>query len=445
MRFVAEGKKFPKVLVIGQTFNKASGGGITVSNLFYGWPKENLAVASVSFIGNELDLNVCANYFQLSYNGKLHPFPVNIFLPKIKHGPICLDMGSFQGQRVVANHKPLKYLALFGILKVVMDFFGVYNFFYRTKISPDFYEWVNEYNPDIIYSPLNTLEMLRLVNDLHVLTNKPVAVHMWDDWPSYINKPGILFYYWEKIIDSEFRRLINNSSVLMGISESMRLEYLKRYKKDFTPFHNPIEIEKWLPFSKKDWKKKEKFTILYAGRIGIGMKDSIIEFADVINELSKQYKDLVFEVQTNLFFAFENRLKLNGNVRHLPPIGYDQLPKKFSSVDLLLLPVDFDKTSIDLIKLSFMTKISEYMISGTPVLVYAHPSTEVARFASESGWGFVVTENDPEKLKDAVLKLYHDETLRKSLGTTAMKIASEKENAHLVREEFKKMLLSAVI
>jgi hypothetical protein len=42
-----EEKIYPKILIIGQTFHKKDGGGITISNLFYGWPIDRLAVASI--------------------------------------------------------------------------------------------------------------------------------------------------------------------------------------------------------------------------------------------------------------------------------------------------------------------------------------------------------------------------------------------------------------
>ena len=41
---------------------------------------------------------------------------------------------------------------------------------------------------------------------------------------------------------------------------------------------------------------------------------------------------------------------------------------------------DFDKKSISFLKYSMPTKASEYMISGTPVLVYSHGETAVSKF-----------------------------------------------------------------
>jgi len=56
---------FPKVLIFGQPFNSYSGGGITLTNLFKGWPKDRIAV---TYIGHGLfnaTADVCDNYYQL--------------------------------------------------------------------------------------------------------------------------------------------------------------------------------------------------------------------------------------------------------------------------------------------------------------------------------------------------------------------------------------------
>ena len=268
-------KLYPKILIIGQTFNKNSGGGITISNLFYGWPKDSLAVASNVNLYSDLDNSVCEQYYQLGYNHKLHPFPLNLFLPRIKCGSFVLknkrDLDAEQRDHIATGKYKKTYKYLYSFLR----YFGIYNILYKLKITPDFKEWVTAYNPDIIYSQLSTLELIRFVADMHEQFNKPIVLHIMDDWPNAIHKPELFFSYWKKVIDREFRKLLDKSSVLMSICESMSEEYKMRYNKDFIPFHNPIEIGNWLPYSKNDWTIKGKFTILYAGRIGRGIKKSI--------------------------------------------------------------------------------------------------------------------------------------------------------------------------
>ena len=56
-------KYYPKVLVVGNTFHTKSGGGITMSNLFKGWPVNKLAAATYMMSISEAD--ICQIYYQL--------------------------------------------------------------------------------------------------------------------------------------------------------------------------------------------------------------------------------------------------------------------------------------------------------------------------------------------------------------------------------------------
>jgi glycosyltransferase involved in cell wall biosynthesis len=432
---------YPKVLIIGQSFNKNSGGGITISNLFYGWPKDSLAVASNDNLRSDIDISVCEQYYQLGYNEKLHPFPLNLFLPKIKCGVLINNKKSYIELKQEGNAIKGKYERIYKLLSAALKFLGIYNVLYKLKITPEFKEWVTAFNPDIIYSQLSTLELIRFVSEIHKLFYKPVALHIMDDWPSVINTPGLLFPYWKKVIDREFRELLDKSSIFMSICESMSEEYKIRYNKEFIPFHNPIEIGNWLPYSKTDWSLKDKFTILYAGRIGRGIKKSVFEIAKAVNSISKINNNVVFEIQTNNLFDLKKLIRFNDHIKWVKPIEYTELTKRFSNVDLLILPEDFDSASIEFLKYSIQTKVPEYMISGTPILVYADKRTALAKYAIRDGWAYVVTNNDGILLMQALEKLYSNQSLRKELAERAREIAIQNEDAMIVRENFRKNLI----
>lgn len=427
---------YPKILIIGQSFNKKSGGGVTISNLFKGWPKDRLVVASNTNLYSDLDTSVCDTYFQLGYNNKLHPFPLNIILPKIKCG--ILPIANNNTVSSAAPVKSGKYKFIYSIITALLHFFGLYNVFYKLKITPEFKQWLKEYNPDVIYTQLASLELIRFVDETHELTKKPIAIHIMDDWPLTINKPGIFYNYWQNVIDKEFRQLMDKSAILMSISDAMGDEYKQRYGRDFIPFHNPIDINYWKPKVAKEYENKEKFTILYAGRIGFGIESSISEIAAAVNEISATNKNIVFEIQTGDQEAVQHLVKFTDNVKWLPPIAYTALPQKFSGVDLLLLPQDFDKKSVQFLKYSFPTKVSEYMISGTPILVYGDERTGLTKYAIKDKWAYVVTTNNKAALCNAILDLYNNISLRKELATRAQQIAIEREDAEVVRENFRK-------
>lgn len=431
---------YPKILIIGQSFNKKNGGGVTISNLFSGWPKDRIAVASNSNLFIDLDTSVCDTYYQLGYNDKQHPFPFNIILPKIQTGIISISKNNKQ---IISDKAPQsgKYKKIYQLLIGVLHFLGVYNLFYKLKITPEFEKWLQQYNPDIIYTQLASLELIKFTEDVHDLLKKPVAVHMMDDWPLTINKPGIFYYYWQRIIDKKFRQLLDKTSIFMSICDAMSDEYKVRYNKDFVAFHNPIDINYWKPKESKDYTVKDKFTILYAGRIGFGIATSIVDVANAVNTIAEKYKNIMFEIQTGDTEQLHNLVKFTENVKWVKPLDYSQLPIKFATVDLLLLPQDFDAESVKFLKYSFPTKVSEYMISGTPILVFGDTSTCLTKYAVKEQWAYIVTENNIEALVKGIKDIYHDTAYKKQIATKAQQIAIEREDAIVVREKFRQSFI----
>lgn len=433
--------KYPKVLIIGQIPNEKNGSGITLSNLFRGWPKDRIACVSNIYLQDQLDFSVCEIYYQLGYSGKQHPFPLGILHPKIKCGII-------QNKNTISNNKVIyKARKSFGLNKIhafldlSLTFLGLYNFVYKLQITKDFKDWITEYNPDVIYSQLSTLELIRFVNNVKVATNKPLVIHIMDDWPSKISQPGLFNSYWKNRINKEFRNLLDKSAALMSIGEAMSEEYKIRYGKNFIPFHNPIEINHWLPSSKNQWTIGEKFVILYAGRIGKGIKNSLSEMAVVVNNLYQSGVKVVFEIQSPDIKELENIISANECIKFLNPIKYSDLPKKFSSVDLLFLPEDFDQDSVEFLKFSIQTKVAEYMISGTPIVVFADGRTALAKYALKDNWAYVVTENRRSTLTKALNELTASHQLRIQLGTKAKETAIKNEDAEIVRLNFRKVLV----
>lgn len=433
--------QYPKILIVGQSFNKKSGGGVTISNLFTGWPKDRLAVASNANLLSGLDTSVCNTYYQLGYNDKLHPFPLNLILPKIKCG--LLQVNETQSQNTAATAAASgKYKFIYNLLLALLNFFGVYNLFYKLKITKEFKQWLAAYNPDVIYTQLASLELIRFVNDVKSLTKKPVAIHMMDDWPLTINKPGLLYAYWQNVIDREFRKLLNKTELFLTISDTMAEEYENRYGKKSLPFHNPIDIVFWKPHTAKDYSATDSFSILYAGRIGFGIAQSIADIAAAVNQVSKTNKKLLFQIQTADVEELKKLVTFSDHVKWVQPVAYNQLPQKFSEADLLLLPQDFDEKSVRFLKFSFPTKVSEYMISGTPILVYGDERTGLTKYALKENWAYVVTNNNNTSLVNAINELIANEALRKSLAQTAQNIALQREDAAIVRENFRKTFIA---
>jgi glycosyltransferase involved in cell wall biosynthesis len=424
---------YPKILIVGHYFDLYSGGGITMTNLFKGWDKDRIAVIAENI--NHPDLSVCNKYYKLGSMETKHNFPFNINLLKkqVRGGPLQIAAAPASSTpRKISGNSVLKdsYIKL-------LHFTGLFHFKRRYVISKELLDWINEYSPDMIYSQLSNIELINFVSDLQKRLELPVAIHMMDDWPITISKPGFFQTYWHKRIDKEFRSLLSKASVLMSISEAMSIEYLNRYGYKFIPFHNPVDVKFWGAFSKTNYSANTPFVVLYAGRIGTGIQDSLLDIAEAIKGLINDEIKIEFHIQTVSDDPVLRKLQTYDFTRLKAPVPYSELPKVFASADLLVLPNDFDKKSVSFLKLSIPTKASEYMASGSPILVYSSMETAITKHALRNKWAYVVYESRIEKLRTAIHEIYKDEALRRKLAGIAKKFSMEHYDIDKVRTEFK--------
>ena len=429
---------YPKILIVGQYFNKTSGGGITMANLFEGWDKENIAVAAENIYNPNFD--ICNKYYQfgsLEFKRKF-PFNLNRWGKKIKSGVLVEKK---QTSSFATHH--YKKSKLKNLYVSFLDFAGLSHYKRRYRISTGLLNWIKEYSPDIIYSQLSNIELISMVSDLHEKLQIPVAIHIMDDWPLTISKKGILQSYWHNVIDKKFRKLLSKASVLMSISEAMSKEYYSRYGYNFFPFHNPIDLKFWGSASKENYEAKDPFIILYAGRIGLGIQNSFFDIAEAIKNLNAKKLKIKLHIQSTSSSPVLNKLAKFDFVQLNKAVPYNELPEIFVKADLLLMPNDFDKMSNSFLQFSMPTKASEYMASGTPILVYSSNETAVAIHALKYHWAYVVTEQNIKILEDAITQIYKNKELRIKLGNTAKEFAMNEYDSNLVREKFRKSFISA--
>lgn len=430
----------PKILIIGQSFNSNSGGGITMTNLFQGWNKENIAVAGSNIINP--DFSICNNYYQLGSSEIKKKFPFNLikWSKEMKSGVIAEKKNnhtySFKADR---NKIPR-------LKKIYINFLYFSGLIYYKNyhiVSHELLEWIKNFSPDIIYSQLSTLDLIRLVNHLNIKLDKPIIIHMMDDWPSTISSNTFFRSYWHKKIDKEFRELVDKSSLLMSISEGMSLEYKKRYGKTFLPFHNPINLDDWLPYSKNNWDVKSTFKVLYTGRIGTANTKSTRKIAEAVAHLVNKGLNITFDIYSpDINSPNVSGLNSLNGVTLKNAVPYDQIPSLVPSYDLLALSLDFDDESLRFAKLSIPTKASEYMISGAPILVWAPKQTALAEYAEKEKWAYLVSDNNKSKIIEALEKIYSSKLMRKQLGEKAKALAITTEDANVIRKRFKNAIYS---
>jgi glycosyltransferase involved in cell wall biosynthesis len=434
-------KELPKVLILNQPFNTSLGGGITLSNLFKGWKKDHLAVACLgTLFDGKTQLDICDRYYQLGYHEHIWKFPLSIMKRKYPSGEIKINREKKEISTI--KKSPLRETLIQEYVNPALNWMGVLNWASTIKLSPQFKDWLNEYNPDVIYAQAQRREAVIFCTLVQQYLKKPMVFHMMDDWLEVL--PGSVLFgrYWHKIVDREFREMLATCERHFSISEPMALAYKKRYGYNFTTFHNPIELSFWSKSQRRTYDFGDKIQMLYAGRMGLGIQSSLETMASCLDELNKELPvkiELVLQVGRK-----PDLLDKYKCIVHRGFVPYEELPDRFSAADILFLPYDFTPSATAFIKYSMPTKASEYMICGTPVLIFAPEETALVTYAQDHHWAQIVTENMVSALRKGLMELITSKELREKISKSAINLAEERHDAIKVRKQFKEELSALV-
>ena len=447
-------KKHPRVLILGESFANLTGGGITLSNLFRGWPKERLAV--VNDLRYYPNTDVCSQYYRLGSSEWSFLWPVSLLLKnKRKSGEVILGQQACEADDSKEKNDSwqkeitLLYRKSFvkQLLTTIDDALGSEAVIRKLKLSTPLTSWIRHFQPDLIYTQLSTIQLIRLTHQVSKVFEVPYVIHIMDDWPSTLYSDKLLASYLRPRLEKEFSDLLSHASGFFGISQKMCDFYQTKYSRTCVPFHNPLDLNNWSETSKKDWKANIPFRIMYRGHLGMGIQESLIDLCDAVHELYQSGRTVQLEItltptcddQTKQVFERPGCV----NVKEIIP--YREIPKTLASADLLVLAYDFDTAAVNMNRYSMPTRATEYMVSGTPVLVYGPSELAVTEYAQKEKWAEIVAERNRARLIQTLIRLMDNQDLRQKLGCRAKELAIHKHDAVHVRETFRKALVCATI
>lgn len=431
---------YPKILIFSQTFNNFSGGGITLINLFSGWPKERLAVVTYNFMLSGVSTEICDTYYQLGQEEIHWKFPFCLFKPKFKSGLIKGANPSTNPQSL--NKRKTRQRWPVYSLNLLIKWLGLDHLLSSISISKCLNSWLLQYKPELLYFQISNRESINFAVNLIQYLYVPSVIHMMDDWPSTIAEEGICKKIWTKKIDKEFRQLLDKIDLHLSICDEMSAEYEKRYGHQFYSFHNTLDVDRWTPYIKKDLNlNKGTKIILFSGRIGKGIEQSLFELAAGVDVLRFEGLDIRLNIQSPRSDPeILDQLRQYESVTINAPIEYDRIPELYSNADILVIANDFSCDGIRFLKYSMPTKAPEYMISGTPILVYASSETVLYKMFHINLCGHCVSKQGPIEIADALRLLFKDISYRQTLSRNAVAYALENFDSKKIRLRFQSLL-----
>ena len=162
---------------------------------------------------------------------------------------------------------------------------------------------------------------------------------------------------------------------------------------------------------------RDRFVVMYSGTISIS-SDRALERTLEAAALLAGERDVLFVVVGEGLRKEAVREKAAAlglaNVLFLPFVPYPELPDLLASSDVLLVPLDQDKSD-----LSVPSKLYTFMAAGRPILGLAAPGSEVAELLRANACGLAAPPDDPAAIAAAVRELARSSERRRDLGGNA--------------------------
>ncbi len=384
--------------------------GAVMANFFRGWPLNSIAqIHSDRF--SDFDYEACQEYYYIKSSTRKNRW--------------IRMLGRFFGDLVGPGGLQRRKIDFKDILAWTHSF-NPNIIYYRAVDRPSFYRWL----------PLKLSRTIRI----------PLITHIMDDWPARFEAKSNLVSrnIWIPRLRSHLQELFSYSRVNLSICDRMSEAFEIRYGVPFIPFHNGINVDEWQNVNKKVHSDSgEGLRIAYAGSLALDMQLwSLKDIAEVTSDLYKRGFKISMDIYAAEWWLPNYREHFDGvpGVRYAGFVPRSEFPRILMEVDLLVLPVNFDRESLDYVRYSMANKGPEYMASGTPILVYGPLKAATVEYAASEGWGYVVSERNKEKLERAILDLMSSVEKRLRLGQHARKLAFAKHDVTRVRQRFQTLL-----
>jgi glycosyltransferase involved in cell wall biosynthesis len=272
----------------------------------------------------------------------------------------------------------------------------------------------------------------------HKKTGKPLILFMFDLYKgNYLPFPGgILASIYEPIIFRDAKEIIVTN-------EGTKDFYIKRYGKNIgdkiTVIYNSVFQENYeKDLVAKNDNPKSLYSIVYTGRIYWPQLSSIKNLISVLGT-NNINADLNIYSPNPKKYLLNLGIKEGKNVK-INSASPEKMPEIQESADILFLPLSWHTKGQQIIDTATPGKLTDYLIAGKPILIYAPASSFLVKYARENNFAAVVDQENSKQLEEVINKLLTDLDWRKELVENARKTFFKNHSAKINSKVLQKTL-----
>lgn len=424
--------KLPKVLVLTRNaWNNNNCTGNTLSNFFAGYPSDK--ISNAYFRAEKIENSVCKTYFNVSENelvkkvlNKNHNVGRTILFEhndvQSKEPTKSKNQENFSFYKVFSSFRCTLLLWLRDIL---WGFNG-----WKNK---NYDEFLENADPDVIYMPCyDSVYMHKILWYTAKKTGARVLLFTGDD--TYTLKQFNLSPLWwinRFIYRGVMRKSVRLADTFFVISELQKKEYEKIFKRECTL------LRKGGNFNKEFSPKKEKgnpLKLVYTGNIHSGRWKTLAKLAKAIEKINKDGTKLSLDIYSLSHKSKKMLASLNVEncCRTMPPASDEEIKNALNQADILVFTEPFGKREKLMWRLSFSTKIVDYLASSRAILAIGPSNLASMNFLQSNDAAFCVTNKSD--LYECLKKILQNTELIEVYAKKAWQCGKEKTPAEYTKE-----------
>ena len=419
--------EFPKVLIITRSaLNDSDGRSSTLTNLFDGYDRDK--VASI-FIETKQPKTKCySRYFQISEYSLIrkifHPSTQTGFDLRVDDGAVVNIDYSRKEEGImswVRRHRSI-------IFSWMREFLWGLNG-WQTKELRDF---ILDFSPDVIWmdgSPLILMNRLhRYVKDV---CKKPNVYFVMDDiysYPKTLNPLTLLDY-------RRLRKLVNHnitsSDKVYVASPKMKQEYDMVFSINSSFLSKGADFSKIKPIGTNH---HEGIKLVYLGQAYCGRIYTLIDLVNKLKEKNDNGAKFFLTIYSNDYIKsnLKKKVQIEGVSTVRDAVPYTEIPRVMQENDVLLFVETLKDKFKNLARLSFSTKIVDYLVSGKCIMAIGHKDIAPICYFKDNNIAFVAdNENEINKNLEKLL----DEKNRLIMAKNSFDFARRNHEIRTIHEE----------
>lgn len=363
-------KKYPKVLILSRNAWNNNCTGNTLTNFFTGWPIEK--IANAFFRAEPIDNTICNRYFRVTETElvrnifKKNNIGKQLNFNDISKGNLKQNCAQVQQER----KKEKGYYSFFSrhrwiLMLWLRDFLWGLGGWKNNKYNM----FLDEVRPDVIYMPCyDSAYMHWILWYTAKRTGARIVLFTGDD--TYTLKQFNLSpLYWINrfLYRSVMRKSVNKADTLFVISDLQKQEYDRIFNRNCILLRKGGDFNR--PFTPKD-RISQPIKLVYTGNIHSGRWKTLAKLANALKDLNTEKIKMQMDIYSlsAKTAKMSARLNIEGSSRLMPTVSGTEITNALQNADILVFVEPFALKEKLIWRLSFSTKIIDYLASSRAIL-----------------------------------------------------------------------------